>query len=75
VGETILYFGCRMKNEDYLYREELERYVENGTINKLYTAFSRDQPEKVYVTHLLKQNRAELWDIIGNKLGHIYICG
>ena len=75
VGETILYFGCRFKNEDYLYREELERYVENGTINKLYLAFSRDQPEKVYVTHLLKQNRAELWDIIGNKLGHIYICG
>lgn len=38
-------------------------------------AFSRDQPEKIYVTHLLEQNADELWNIIGEKNGHLYVCG
>jgi len=38
-------------------------------------AFSRDQPEKQYVTHLLEQNADELWNIIGEKSGHLYVCG
>lgn len=38
-------------------------------------AFSRDQPEKQYVTHLLEQNADELWNIIGEKNGHLYVCG
>ena len=73
-GQNILYFGCRHKEEDYLYREELEAYEADGTI-KLYAAFSRDQAEKVYVTHLLKRNQEELWDVIGNQDGHVYVCG
>lgn len=75
VGDTILYFGCRKKTEDYLYQEELESYLADGTLTKLYTAFSRDQPQKVYVTHLLRQNMEEVWDVIGNRNGHVYICG
>ncbi|KAI4503415.1 hypothetical protein M0802_001637 [Mischocyttarus mexicanus] len=74
VGDTILYFGCRKKTEDYLYKDELEEYVKNGTL-KLYTAFSRDQPEKVYVTHLLEKNKDEIWKVIGEQNGHIYVCG
>lgn len=75
VGEMVLYFGCRKQKEDYLYREELEQYLANGTLTKLYLAFSRDQPHKVYVTHLLRQNKAEVWDLVGNKNGHFYVCG
>lgn len=75
VGDTILYYGCRKRDEDYLYREELEEYEKNGTLTKLYVAFSRDQAEKVYVTHLLKQNQEEIWDVIGKRNGHLYICG
>lgn len=75
VGDTILYFGCRKKSEDFLYEEELNEYVANKTLTKLYTAFSRDQPHKIYVTHLLKENMKEIWDIIGNNNGHIYVCG
>jgi len=75
IGDTILYFGCRKREEDYLYREELESYVSDGTLTKLYAAFSREQANKIYVTHLLKQNMAEVWDVIGNRNGHVYICG
>ncbi|KAK0083960.1 hypothetical protein PV325_007857 [Microctonus aethiopoides] len=74
VGDTILYFGCRRNEEDFLYREELEEYVKKGTLI-LHTAFSREQDTKVYVTHLLEKNKDEIWDVIGAKNGHIYICG
>ncbi|KYQ51963.1 NADPH--cytochrome P450 reductase [Trachymyrmex zeteki] len=73
-GDTILYFGCRKSQEDYLYREELEQYVKDGTLT-LHTAFSREQSHKVYVTHLLEKNKDEIWRVIGEQNGHIYVCG
>ncbi|XP_026757626.2 NADPH--cytochrome P450 reductase isoform X2 [Galleria mellonella] len=74
VGENILYFGCRHRDQDYIYQEELEQYEKNGDV-KLNLAFSRDQPQKVYVTHLLEKNIDEIWDIIGKRNGHFYVCG
>ncbi|XP_046741099.1 NADPH--cytochrome P450 reductase isoform X1 [Diprion similis] len=74
VGDTILYFGCRRRDEDYLYQEELDEYVKSGTL-KLHAAFSREQAQKEYVTHLLERNKEELWNVIGENNGHIYICG
>ncbi|XP_063707533.1 NADPH--cytochrome P450 reductase [Culicoides brevitarsis] len=74
VGDTILYFGCRKKSEDYIYQEELEEYERNGTLT-LKLAFSRDQEKKVYVTHLLEQDADLVWNVIGENKGHIYICG
>lgn len=74
VGDTIIYFGCRKHDEDFLYREELQEYVKNGSLI-LHTAFSREQKHKVYVTHLLEKNKDELWRVIGEQNGHIYVCG
>jgi len=73
VGETHLYFGCRNKNIDYLYREELEQYESDGVIT-LHTAFSRDQPNKIYVTHRLRENARDIWKLIDNG-AHVYVCG
>lgn len=42
---------------------------------QLHVAFSRDQPQKVYVTHLLEQNAEEIWSVIGENNGHLYVCG
>ncbi|XP_015928394.1 NADPH--cytochrome P450 reductase [Parasteatoda tepidariorum] len=75
VGDTILYFGCRHEKQDYLYAEELKKYVDEGVLTHLHLAFSRDQPEKRYVTHLLRENKAEIWKVIGEQNGHIYVCG
>ncbi len=54
MGRSVLFFGCRNSNEDYIYREELEGYLADGTLNALYTAFSREQAEKVYVQHRIR---------------------
>lgn len=74
VGNTVLYYGCRKQSEDYLYPEELANYEENGTLSKLNVAFSRDQEEKVYVTHLLRKDENLIWNLI-KEGGHIYVCG
>jgi len=32
VGETVLYFGCRKKAEDFIYQDELEKYINSGIL-------------------------------------------
>lgn len=74
VADTILYYGCRRRDEDYLYGDELEEYVKKKTL-KLRVAFSRETNEKVYVTHLLERNADEVWEVIGKTNGNLYVCG
>lgn len=74
VGETHLYFGCRSRNMDYIYQKELEKYERDGVI-ALHTAFSRDQPYKIYVTHRIKENALDIWRLIDKEGCHLYICG
>ncbi|KAJ0022196.1 hypothetical protein NQD34_009686 [Periophthalmus magnuspinnatus] len=75
VGETVMYFGCRHKNEDYLYQEELEEAEGSGVLTQLHVAFSRDQEHKVYVQHLIKQNKENIWKLVHTDSAHIYVCG
>ncbi|CAB0037625.1 unnamed protein product [Trichogramma brassicae] len=74
-GTGIAPFRAFIQERDVAKREEeLQQYVDSGTLI-LHTAFSREQANKVYVTHLLEQNKDEIWDVIGKKNGHIYVCG
>ena len=73
VGQTVLFYGCRKKTEDYLYEEELSQYVSEGTL-ELHIAFSRDQPKKVYVQHLLAECGESIWKLLEDG-AHFYVCG
>ncbi|XP_034844494.1 NADPH--cytochrome P450 reductase isoform X4 [Mirounga leonina] len=75
VGETLLYYGCRRSDEDYLYREELAGFRQDGSLTQLNVAVSREQPHKVYVQHLLKRDKEHLWQLIHEGGAHIYVCG
>lgn len=75
VGETVLFYGCRHVHEDYLYKEELARFHKDAVLTQLHVAFSRDQNEKVYVQHLLKKNKENVWKLISEENAHIYVCG
>ena len=74
VGESILYFGCRYQKEDFIYEEELKEFLKDGSLTTIYTAFSRDQKEKVYVQHLLANHKEEVWKVL-DAGGHLYVCG
>lgn len=77
VGETILFTGCRNRAVDYIYQEELEQYEKEGVLTKNFVAFSRDDPnKKVYVQHLLAEQKDLVWDCIKDgRNGNIYVCG
>uniref|UniRef100_A0A8D3CE60 Methionine synthase reductase n=1 Tax=Scophthalmus maximus TaxID=52904 RepID=A0A8D3CE60_SCOMX len=84
-GETWLFFGCRHRDGDYLFREELEGFVSRGVLNHLEVCFSRDDPaqEEVgasvsrprYVQHNLLLNSQNVAEILLRQSGHLYVCG
>lgn len=41
LGEALLFFGCRRRDQDYLYGSQLEAWAQEGSI-QLFTAFSRE---------------------------------
>ena len=49
IGKVFLYFGCQYSTKDFLYENELRKYLENGVLTKLIAAFSREQSAKSYV--------------------------
>ena len=67
VGETHLYFGCRHAAKDFIYRDELEKFVSDDVLT-MHTAFSRDGPKKVYVTDKMRENSELLWNLIGEQV-------
>jgi len=75
IGQNILYFGCKRKDQDYLYKEELAKFQDDGILNQLHVAFSREGPTKVYVQHLLAQNATATWELIHKMGAYIYVCG
>jgi sulfite reductase (NADPH) flavoprotein alpha-component len=73
-GRNWLFFGERSAATDFLYREEIEAMQTDGHLTQLDTAFSRDQEEKIYVQHLLKQNAKQLWAWL-QEGAFLYVCG
>uniref|UniRef100_A0A672JIP1 Methionine synthase reductase n=1 Tax=Salarias fasciatus TaxID=181472 RepID=A0A672JIP1_SALFA len=84
-GETWLFFGCRHKDGDYLFREELEGFVSSGALSQLKVCFSRDPREDEesvtsaaqprYVQHNLLLHRRHVTDILLRQNGYLYVCG
>lgn len=48
-GDMWLFFGCRHREQDWIFQEEMEGFLQKGTLSRLHTAFSRDSAKKVYV--------------------------
>jgi sulfite reductase (NADPH) flavoprotein alpha-component len=73
-GRNWLFFGEQRKASDFLYEEELMDWKRRGVLAELDVAFSRDQPEKIYVQHRMRERSAELyaWLEAG---AYFYVCG
>lgn len=69
-----LFFGDQRASQDFLYREDFENWVKDGVLNRLDTAFSRDQKEKIYVQQRIRENSAELWRWL-EQGAYFYVCG
>ncbi|KAI1789055.1 assimilatory sulfite reductase [Ganoderma leucocontextum] len=75
VGPTYYYFGSRHQSQEYLYGEEIEAFILDGTIARAGLAFSRDSPRKVYIQHKMRDDGAELARMLWAQRGVFYLCG
>jgi sulfite reductase (NADPH) flavoprotein alpha-component len=73
-GKNWLFFGNQHFEFDFLYREHLDRWADNGLLTRLDVAFSRDSAEKIYVQHRMLQHGAELWAWL-EAGACVYVCG
>jgi sulfite reductase (NADPH) flavoprotein alpha-component len=73
-GKSWLFFGERRFSSDFLYQLEWQKYLKKGYLQKIDLAFSRDQNEKIYVQHKLKEQQEELFRWLENG-AVFYLCG
>ncbi|ODQ65031.1 hypothetical protein NADFUDRAFT_83141 [Nadsonia fulvescens var. elongata DSM 6958] len=75
IGEVYLYLGSRTQREEYLYGELWEAYKAAGVITHIGAAFSRDQPEKIYIQDRIRQTMPALTGAFVKEKGGFYLCG
>lgn len=69
-----LLFGERNAAHDFFFRDELQQWLDSGLLARLDLAFSRDQPEKRYVQHVLRDAADDLRHWVDQGAA-IYVCG
>jgi len=73
-GRNWLFFGEQRRATDFFYEPDFTAWQKKGVLTRLDTAFSRDQAEKIYVQHRMKENAKELWAWLQNG-AYFYVCG
>jgi len=78
-GSVDLFFGCRHRDHDWLFRGEMEGHVNDGILTHLHTAFSREQQRsdrgKLYVQDRLKEEGERIAKLILQESASVFICG
>lgn len=74
IGQSVLFYGCRNREADFFYESEWQGLQEKMPL-QVFTAFSRDQKQKVYVQDLIRQQSALLYRLLHASNGLVYICG
>ncbi len=72
-GKNWLFFGERNQKTDFFYEDFWTSLVSQQKLC-LDLAFSRDQPEKIYVQHKLLEKGADIWAWL-QQGAFFYICG
>ena len=75
IGSVLLYMGSRHQREEYCYGEEWEAYQDAGVITLLGRAFSRDQPQKIYIQDRMRQTLPDIMKAYMEEEGAFYLCG
>ncbi|KAJ9682909.1 hypothetical protein PVL29_018769 [Vitis rotundifolia] len=80
IAPILFFFGCWNEDNDFLYRDFWLSHSRNGGVlseekgGGFYAAFSRDQPQKVYVQHKMRENSRRIWNLLCEGAS-IYVAG
>ncbi|XP_031225172.1 NADPH-dependent diflavin oxidoreductase 1 isoform X1 [Mastomys coucha] len=75
-GQTgnFLFFGCRQRDQDFYWQTEWQKLEQKGCLT-LVTAFSREQEQKVYVQHRLRELGPLVWELLDGQGAYFYLAG
>lgn len=67
-------YGNKKREKDYLYQNEMEDFHTKGVLNRIDTAFSRDNAPIKHVQDIISENKEEIISWL-NEGAYIYLCG
>lgn len=73
-AKSWLIYGCRDSGSNYLFKEDLKRFLGTGALSRISECFSRESKPKQYVQDAIKKNSEEFSSWIQNG-AVIYVCG
>ena len=73
-GRNWLFFGDRQFTHDFLYQLEWQEALKDGSLTRMDVAFSRDQPEKIYVQDRMWERRRDIVEWLDGGAS-FYVCG
>jgi sulfite reductase (NADPH) flavoprotein alpha-component len=73
-GRNWLFFGDRHYTHDFLYQLDWQEAMQDGALSRVDVAFSRDQPEKIYVQDKMWERRHDLIEWLDGG-AFFYVCG
>jgi sulfite reductase (NADPH) flavoprotein alpha-component len=72
-GRNWLFFGEQARSWGFYYEEEFTGWASRGLL-RLDLAFSRDQPQKIYVQHRMREAARDLYGWL-EEGAEVFICG
>ena len=72
-GKSWLFFGERNFTNDFLYQLEWQEYLAAGALSRIDVAFSRDQPEKIYVQQRLWEAARRHPEVARGRRAHLRV--
>lgn len=78
LGPAWLFTGCRHKEADFLFSCDWKTWLDNGTLTRISSCFSRDDPQSNvrYVQHELKNNFKDVLEFMElDSKATIFVCG
>ncbi|VAH57147.1 unnamed protein product [Triticum turgidum subsp. durum] len=79
-AQILFFFGCRNEDDDFLHRDFWSHHAQDNRVLSLkegggfFAAFSRDQPEKVYVQHKIREQSARVLNMLCSGAA-VYVAG
>lgn len=65
IGDSLLFFGCRDPEQDYLYADELREFEKTAALRVRPVFSSRPEDGRRYVQHEMSHRADEVWELIG----------
>ncbi|XP_055641511.1 methionine synthase reductase-like isoform X2 [Toxorhynchites rutilus septentrionalis] len=76
LGSAILLTSCRHRDRNYLFKDEIQQYVELGLLDHAYVAFSRDNDSRYkFVQDIIEDKKEEIIKLLLEDNTKLYLCG